>query len=122
MEQCAEAVPSRRLKNLVQFLLVLALKGVVWIWPYQSATGEKQVQDCYQHQPEGQFPLLSFSYEHQSYRISAGCYWPDVLSDVRAALQPLKIPGLGERQLSGADSYSPYRPGTAVHQFGKPVI
>jgi hypothetical protein len=37
-------------------------------------------------------------------------FWPDVLSGVRAALQPLKILGLGERQLTAGGPYSPYRP------------
>ena len=36
--------------------------------------------------------------------------WPGVLIGVPAALQPLKIPGLRELLLTGAGSYSPYRP------------
>ena len=42
--------------------------------------------------------------------VETGRSWPAALSGVRAALQPLQIPGLSEWQLTGAFSYSPYRP------------
>jgi len=42
------------------------------------------------------------------------CIWPAVLGGVGAALQLLKTPDVGERQLTGAGTYSPYRPSTAA--------
>jgi len=40
-----------------------------------------------------------------------GWLWPVVLSDLRAALQPVRISGFGKCRLAGARAYSNKRPG-----------
>lgn len=66
---------------------------------------------------KGSIPLLQSEHENkwqQWGKNLSGGSWPDVLSGLRAALQPLKKSGFGDRLLTGAASYSHNRPKAAI--------